>query len=111
MNKKTDFCRQYQYLQLEKPSGDEVEIPVQKTMGMDLLKGGSYRTPPGSDRVKTFCRLQSVKMLLVIWLEIHTYECISFICPLFWDAQQYNDDVIAQESKYPRHPTNVDVAI
>ena len=35
------------------PPGVEVEIPVHKTMARDLLKGGSYRTPPGSDRVKT----------------------------------------------------------
>ena len=40
INEKTDFCRQYQYLQLEKPSGVEVEIPVHKTLAMDLLKGG-----------------------------------------------------------------------
>ena len=51
INEKTDFFRQYQYLQLEKPSGVEVEIPVHKACAMDLLKGGSYRTPPGSDRV------------------------------------------------------------
>ena len=53
VNETSDFCKQYQYLQLEKPSGVEVEIPVHKTMPTDLLKGGSYRTPPpGSDRVK-----------------------------------------------------------
>ena len=45
--KKTDFCRQYQYFQLEKSSGVEVEIPVHKALAMDLLKGGSYRTPLG----------------------------------------------------------------
>ena len=51
INEISDFSRQYQYLQLEKPSGVEVEIPVHKTMAMDLLKGG----PTGllwSDRVK-----------------------------------------------------------
>ena len=48
INEISDFCRQYQYLQLEKPSG----VYVHKTSAMDLLKGGSYRTPPGSDRVK-----------------------------------------------------------
>ena len=46
MNEISDFCRQYQYHQLEKPSGVEVEIPVHKALAMDLLKGGSYRTPP-----------------------------------------------------------------
>ena len=59
INKISDFCRQYQYLQLEKPSGVEVEIPVHKTMARDLLKGGSYRTPPGSDRVN-----QNLKTLI-----------------------------------------------
>ena len=52
MNEISDFSRQYQYHQLKKPSGVEVEIPVHKALAMDLLKGGSYRTPPGSDRVK-----------------------------------------------------------
>ena len=46
INEISDFCRQYQYLQLEKPSGVEVEISVHKTLAMDLLKGGSYRTLP-----------------------------------------------------------------
>ena len=36
-----DFFRQHQYLQLDKPSGVEVEIPIRKTLAMDLLKGGS----------------------------------------------------------------------
>ena len=58
INEISDFCRQYQYLQLEKPSGVEVEIPVHKAVAMDLLKGGSYRTPPGSDRVKDKNTLQ-----------------------------------------------------
>ena len=47
MNEISDFCRQYQYLQLQKTSGVEVEIPVHKTLAMDLLKGWSYRTPLG----------------------------------------------------------------
>ena len=46
INEISDFCRPYQYLQLEKPSGVEVEISVHKTLAMDLLKGGgSHRTP------------------------------------------------------------------
>jgi len=32
-----DCCKQYQYLQLVKPSGVEVEISVHKTLVMDLL--------------------------------------------------------------------------
>ena len=52
MNEISDFCTQYKYLQLEKPSGVEVEIPIHKTLAMDLLKGVSYRTSLGSDRVK-----------------------------------------------------------
>ena len=47
INEKTDFCRQYQYLQLEKPSGVEVEIPVHKALAMDLLKGGPTGPPLG----------------------------------------------------------------
>ena len=52
INEISDFCRQYQYLQLEKSSGVEVEIPVHKTLAMDLLKGGPTGPPLGSDRVK-----------------------------------------------------------
>ena len=52
INKISDFCRQYQYLQLEKPSGVEVEIPVHKTLAMDFLKGGPTGPPLGSDSVK-----------------------------------------------------------
>ena len=52
MNEISDFCRQYQYHQLEKPSGVEVEIPVHKALAMDLLKGGPTGPPPGSDRAK-----------------------------------------------------------
>ena len=37
INEKIDFCRQYQNLQLEKPSGVEVEIPVHKAMAMGLI--------------------------------------------------------------------------
>ena len=64
MNEISDFCEQYQYHQLEKPSGVEVEIPVHKALAMDLLKGGSYRTPPGSDRVNLWYQLG--KYLLTI---------------------------------------------
>ena len=46
MNEISDFCRQYLYHQLEKPSGVEVEIPVHKTLAMDLLKGGPTGPPP-----------------------------------------------------------------
>ena len=41
INETSDFCRQYQYLQLKKPSGVEFEIPVHKKLAVDLLKGGS----------------------------------------------------------------------
>ena len=47
MNEISDFCRQYQYHQLEKPSGVEVEIPVHKALAMDLLKGGPTGPPLG----------------------------------------------------------------
>ena len=66
MNEISDFCRQYQYHQLEKPSGVEVEIPVHKALAMDLLKGGSYRTPPGSDRVKDLITKKILKHLNVL---------------------------------------------
>ena len=41
----SDFCKQYRYLQFEKPLGVEVEIPVYKTLAMDLLKGGPTEPP------------------------------------------------------------------
>ena len=69
INEKTDFCRQYQYLQLEKPSGVEVEIPVHKTLAMDLLKGVSCRTSLGSDRVKSFMPIDFSSAL-------ENFECI-----------------------------------
>ena len=47
INEISDFCRQYQYLQLKKPSGVEVEIPVHKALTMDLLKGGPTGPPLG----------------------------------------------------------------
>ena len=53
VNEISNFCKQYQYLQLEKPLSVEIEIPVHKTMAMDLLKGGPTGPPPGSDRVKS----------------------------------------------------------
>ena len=56
INEISDFCRQYQYLQLEKPSGVEVEIPVHKALAMDLLKEGPLGHP-GSDRVKNTIRI------------------------------------------------------
>jgi len=56
INEISDFCRQYQYLQLEKTSGVEVKIPFLKTLAMDLLKGGPTRPLLGSDRVKKTVR-------------------------------------------------------
>ena len=38
INEISNFCRQYQYLQLEKPSGVKVEIFINKTIAIDLLK-------------------------------------------------------------------------
>ena len=68
MNEISDFCKQYQYLQFEKPSGVEVEISVNKTLAMDLLKGGPTGLPPGSDKVN---------------MEIcEVFFCITFTCTL-----------------------------
>ena len=53
-NKFFEFSRQCKYLQLEKPSGFEIEIPIQKTLAINLLKGMAKRTPPGSDRTISF---------------------------------------------------------
>ena len=40
-----DFSRQCKYLKLEKTSGIEIEMPIQKRLVMDLLKGMAKRTP------------------------------------------------------------------
>jgi len=45
INEISDFCKQYQYLQLETPIGVEVEISFHKTLVMDLLKGGPTGPP------------------------------------------------------------------
>ena len=45
MNEISDFFRQYEYLQLKKQSGVEVEIPVHKTSAIDVLKGGPTGSP------------------------------------------------------------------
>ena len=47
INNVFEFSRQYKYLQLEKPSGFENEIPIQKTLTINLLKGMAKRTPLG----------------------------------------------------------------
>ena len=47
MNRKSDFSWQCKSLQLEKPSGFEIEIPIQKTLAINLLKGMAKRTPLG----------------------------------------------------------------
>ena len=39
------------YLRLEKPSGFEIEMLIQKTLAINLLKSMAKRIPPGSDRV------------------------------------------------------------
>ena len=46
LNKLFDYNSQCQYLQLEKPSGFEIELPIQKTLAISLLKGMAKRTPP-----------------------------------------------------------------
>ena len=38
MNEISDFCRQYQYHRLKKPSGVEVEIPVHEALAMDEIQ-------------------------------------------------------------------------
>ena len=57
MNEISECCRQYQYLQLENPSSVEDEIPIHKTLAMDLLERGGPTGPPGSDRVKSAAML------------------------------------------------------
>ena len=47
-----DLIRQCIYLQLEKPSGSEIESPIHKRLAINLLEGMAKRTPPpGPDRV------------------------------------------------------------
>ena len=46
-----DFCRQCKYLQPGKPSGIEIEMPINKGWIIDLLAGMAKRNPPGSDRI------------------------------------------------------------
>ena len=62
INEISDFCRQYQYLQLEKPSGVEVEISVHKTLAMDLLKRGAgvLQNPARSDGVYVTCLISII---------------------------------------------------
>ena len=42
------LSRQCIYLQLEKPSGFEIEMPIHKRLAIDLLEGMAKRTPPQS---------------------------------------------------------------
>ena len=49
-----DLIRQCIYLQLEKPSGSEIESPIHKRLAIDLLEGMAKRTPPGSGRVNNY---------------------------------------------------------
>ena len=50
----TDFCRQCKYLQLEKPSSIDFEMPIQKRLANNILEGWAKRNPPpGSDRGKS----------------------------------------------------------
>ena len=49
INEISDFCKQYhKYLQLQKPSGAEVEFSIHKTLAMFLLKGGVLQGLLGS---------------------------------------------------------------
>ena len=66
INEISDFCRQYQYLQLEKPSGVEVEIPVHKALAMDLLKGGPTGPPLGLKRIKYTLGLVGLRTFFTI---------------------------------------------
>ena len=54
INEISDFCRHYQYLQLEKPSGVEVEISVHKTSEMNLLEGGPTAYDDGIKKCDAF---------------------------------------------------------
>lgn len=61
INKLFDYSSQCQYLQLKKPSDFEIELPIQNTLAISLLKGMAKRTPPpGSDRVNRSGRSGSV---------------------------------------------------
>ena len=52
IKKVSNFTRRYIYLQLEKPSGIESEMPNPEVLAMDWLKSGQKGPPLGSDRVK-----------------------------------------------------------
>ena len=52
IKKVSNFTRRYIYLQLEKPSGIESEMPNPEALAMDWLKSGQKGPPLGSDRVK-----------------------------------------------------------
>ena len=43
-----DLKGQGKYLQLEKPSGIEIEMPIQKRLAIDLLEGMAKRNLPRS---------------------------------------------------------------
>ena len=51
MNKIIDFNRQQEYFHLEKPSGIEIEMPIQKRLAIDFLRVWQKGIPP-PDRVK-----------------------------------------------------------
>ena len=50
-----DFSRQCKCLQLEKKSGIEIEMPIHKTLAIDIFKGmAGKKDPLRFDRVKDF---------------------------------------------------------
>ena len=49
ISKKTDFSKQFRYLQLEKTWGFETEMPI-KNIGIQFIQGYGKKDPPGSDR-------------------------------------------------------------
>ena len=69
INEISDFSRQCKYFQLEKPSGFEIEKPIQKRLAMNLLKGMAKRTPPGSDRVKDSLKSSRILYALAEYAE------------------------------------------
>ena len=48
----TSLGNAYMYLQLEKPSGIEIEMPIDKKLAINLLKGMAKRTPLGLTGLK-----------------------------------------------------------
>ena len=51
----SDLIRECIFLQLEKPSGSEIELSIHKRLAIDFLEGMVKRTPPqGPDRVKRY---------------------------------------------------------